>query len=248
MSYISKKKIRIVSLISRDWSYKITNKLISRFKNIDFHIFLKKNIKNFTSNKSNIIKLNKLTKKHINKIKLISPNLILTFGWSEYFSKELRNIAPCLILHPSKLPKYRGGSPIQNQLIDGVRESAVTILYAEDKLDTGNILYQSKISLDGYLNEILDRMIDKGIEGSIKIIKSLKKNALKSRVQNHQEATLYYRRNPSQSQINLKDFKNHEARYFYNLVRGLQEPYPVAYIKCKNNTKLYLDKVSFKKK
>ena len=49
----------------------------------------------------------------------------------------------------SKLPKYRGGSPIQNQLIDGVRESAVTILYAEDKLDTGNILYQSKISLDG---------------------------------------------------------------------------------------------------
>ena len=91
----------------------------------------------------------------------------------------MRNIAPCLILHPSKLPKYRGGSPIQNQLINGVRESAVTILYAEDKLDTGNILYQSKISLDGYLNEILDRIVDKGIEGSIKIIKSLKKNALK---------------------------------------------------------------------
>jgi len=33
-----------------------------------------------------------------------------------------------------------------------------------------------------------------------------------------------------------------EAKYFYNLVRGLQEPYPECYIKCKDNTKLFLKK------
>lgn len=248
MSYVNKKRIKIVSLISRDWSYKITRKLISKFKNIDFYIYLKKNIKNSSSDKKSITKLDKLTKKHINKIKLISPNLILTYGWSEYLSKELRDIAPCLILHPSKLPKYRGGSPIQNQLINGVKESAVTILFAENNLDTGNILYQSSIKLDGYLNEIFDRIINKGLDGSVKIINCLKKNSLKSKVQNHNIATFYYRRTPSQSQINFKDFKKHDAKYFYNLVRGLQEPYPVAYIKCKNNTKLYLNRVSIKKK
>ena len=242
------KKIKIVSLISRDWSYQITHKLISKFKNINFHIFLKKSLNNSFSKKYKIIKINKLNKKHIDKIKKILPDLILTYGWSDYLSKELRNIAPCLILHPSKLPKYRGGSPIQNQLINGVRKSAVTILYAEDKLDTGNILYQSNISLDGYLKEILDRMIDKGFKGSIKIITSFKENRLKSKSQIDKEATFFIRRSPSQSQINLKDFKNYEAKYFYNLVRGLQEPYPIAYIKCKNNTRLYLNRVSLKKK
>lgn len=243
-----KKKINIVSLISRDWSFQITNKLVSKFKNINFHLFVKKNVIKISKNNKKICIIDKLSKKYIKQIKLISPDLILTYGWSDYLLKEIRYIAPCLILHPSKLPKYRGGSPIQNQLINGVNDSAVTILYAHDKLDAGNILYQKNITLDGYLNEILDRIILKGYEGSIKIINSYKNNTLKSKIQNNKQATFYFRRKPSQSHINLNDFKNYEAKYFYNIVRGLQEPYPAAYITCKNNTKLYLNKVSIKKK
>ncbi len=244
----NKNKINIVSLISREWSLEITKKLITNLKNVNFYLLVKKNLKNIDFNNKKIIKVNKLSKKNIKKIRTISPNLILTYGWSDYLSKEVRNIAPCLILHPSKLPKYRGGSPIQNQLIKNVKKSAVTILYADDKLDAGNILYQSNITLEGYLNDIFKRIIIKGYNGTIKIIKSYKKNNLKSKPQNNKSATFYFRRKPSQSQINFKDFKKYEAKYFYNLVRGLQEPYPVAFIKCKNNTKLYLNKVSIKKK
>ena len=75
--------------------------------------------------------------------------MILTYGWSHYLSKDLRDIAPCLVLHPSPLPLYRGGSPIQNQIIEGETKSAVSIIYAEDELDKGDILYQNEIDFTG---------------------------------------------------------------------------------------------------
>ena len=146
MKKINKEKIKIVSLISRQWSLEINKRLIDKFKEVDFFIYIKKNLK---FRKKSIL-INKLNKKHIKKINEIKPDFIFTYGWSDYLPTELRNIAPCLILHPSKLPKYRGGSPIQNQLIDNVNNSAVSILYAEKKLDSGNILYQSSLTMHGY--------------------------------------------------------------------------------------------------
>ena len=47
-----------------------------------------------------------------------SPDLILFYGWSWLVSKEIINNYQCVMLHPSPLPKYRGGSPIQNQIIN----------------------------------------------------------------------------------------------------------------------------------
>ncbi len=241
--------MNIVSLISREWSYEITSKLIDYYKSkTNSFLLVTKNIQ-IKKGKNKLIKINKkFTTKHIKIIKSFSPDLILAYGWSDYISKEIRKIAPCLILHPSKLPKYRGGSPIQNQILDGKIKSAVSIIYAEENLDSGNILFQEDISFDGYLNEILNRIIKKGIKGSKKIIKLKKLNKLKSVPQNHRLATFYKRRKPIQSKISLQDFKKFNARHFYNLVRGLQEPYPLVYIECKNKTKLYLERVLLDKK
>ena len=49
------------------------------------------------------------------------------------------------------------------------------------------------------------------------------------------------------SEIFIDDFKNYNAKYFYNLIRGLQKPYPECFIRCKNNSILYIQKVSLKK-
>ena len=51
------------------------------------------------------------------------------------------------MLHPSPLPKYRGGSPIQNQIIRGVVDSMVTIFVMNDKIDAGDIIAQSPFLL-----------------------------------------------------------------------------------------------------
>ena len=241
--------MKIVSLISREWSYEITKKIIKDSdKSINFCLLITKNIPVSKGKYKHINIKNKLSPNHLKIIKSFTPDLILAYGWSEYMSKNLRRIAPCLILHPSKLPKYRGGSPIQNQILNGIKKSAVSILYAEDNLDSGEILFQEEISLEGYLSDIFNRMINKGVKGTKKILKLNKLNKLQSFKQKHDSATYYKRRKPIQSKILLKDFKKFEAEYFFNLVRGLQNPYPLAYIECKNKTKLYLKKVSIDKK
>ena len=238
--------MKIISLISREWSYEITKKIIKDSdKSINFCLLITKNVL-INKGKYKHINIKKtLSSNHLKTIKSFKPDLILAYGWSDYMSKDLRRIAPCLILHPSKLPKYRGGSPIQNQILNGIKKSAVSILYAEDDIDSGEILFQEEISLEGYLNDIFKRMINKGVKGTKKILKLSK---LKSYSQNHKYATYYKRRKPIQSMISLKDIKKFEAEYFFNLVRGLQDPYPLAYIECKNKTKLYLKKVLIKKK
>ena len=45
------------------------------------------------------------------------------------------------------------------------------------------------------------------------------------------------------SEINIDDFKNYTAKELHNKVRALQNPYPNAFIVCKDGTKLYLEKV-----
>ena len=148
----------------------------------------------------------------------------------------------------SDLPLFRGGSPIQNQILNGLTKTSVTILYADDQLDSGEIIFQEEINLKGYLDEILNRIIQKGIKATKKILKLKKINNLRSFPQNHKKATYFKRRKPIQSKILHNHFKKYEAEYFYNLVRGLQSPYPEAYIECKNKTKLYFKKVYINKK
>ena len=60
--------------------------------------------------------------------------------------------------------------------------------------------------------------------------------------QDNFEATYFKRRTPDQSEITIEDLKNLKAEDLYNKIRALQDPYPNAFIKCKNGTKLYLTK------
>ena len=86
-----------------------------------------------------------------------------------------------------------------------------------------------------------------GVSGTEKILKKLQKNQIIYYKQDHKKATTFKRRTPAMSEIFIDDFKNYNAKYFYNLIRGLQKPYPECFIRCKNNSILYIQKVSLKK-
>lgn len=241
--------MKVVAIISRDWSKEIILNLLADKKlNIDIPLVLTTlNDTEFDGAETIYLNDSKNINQFYKKIKYCEPSLILTYGWSHYLSKDLRDIAPCLVLHPSPLPLYRGGSPIQNQIIEGETKSAVSIIYAEDELDKGDILYQNEIDFTGYLSDILERVISEGIKGTKFIIKHLKENKLISRKQNDVNSSTFKRINVNALEIKLEDFKKKDAKYYYNLVRGFQHPYPKVYIKCKDNTVLYLEKVDYDK-
>lgn len=176
----------------------------------------------------------------------INPDIIFLYGWSWYVVPEITNKYLCMCLHPSPLPKYRGGSPIQNQIMNDELESAVTIFHMGEGLDDGPIYYQESFSLDGYLPEIFQRIESIGSWGTKLIILKYKNNMLVSFDQDEAKATSYKRLKPSNSEIKPIDFLNNSALYFYNKIRGLQKPYPEAYIRCKSG-KLIFEKVRYEK-
>ena len=210
--------MKIACVGYRDWALNIYKKLMDAFPE---HEFL------FQDSKENYSE---------DEIYEFKPNYVLFYGWSDMVKPELLCSFDCLMLHPSALPCYRGGSPIQNQIIDGVTESAVTIFLMNDEMDSGPISRQSVLSLHGKLSEIFSRIESIGLELTIDILKY----ALNPVEQNHSLASYCKRRTRVMSEITLSELTESSAVYLYNKIRMLQDPYPNAYIVTSDGKKLRL--------
>jgi len=175
------------------------------------------------------------TKEQFNKTQFAKNDIIFFLGWSWIIPNNILQKHKCICLHPSPLPKYRGGSPIQHQIINGESLSAVTFFKMTDKLDEGPILYQEYFSLKGNLKDVFSRIIPLGTSGILRILTF----NIKEELQDESQATFYKRRKPEDSEISIEDFKKYTAKELHNKIRALQDPYPNAYIKCKDK-KLFI--------
>ena len=178
------------------------------------------------------------------KEKLSSNNIktILFIGWSWIIKEDILDNYNCICLHPSPLPKYRGGCPIQHQILNNETESAVSLFLMDDEVDHGPVLWQENFSLKGSLDSIFYRITKVGTTGLYSILNKYEEcgNFNWAVEQDHSKATYYKRRKPKESEIKIKDLLECSAKQIYNKIRALQDPYPNAYIVCKDGTKLYL--------
>ena len=171
-----------------------------------------------------------------NALNDFKPDLVLFYGWSWIVSSDLLDSYTCLMLHPSPLPRYRGGSPIQNQIIAGEKSSMVTIFVMSNQLDAGDIVAQQDLDLTGTLDQIFRRIEDIGL----KLTHGLLRNGLQRIPQDHSSATFCKRRTPTDSEITHKELTEQSALHLYNKIRMLADPYPNAYIKTADGRKLYI--------
>ena len=74
--------------------------------------------------------------------------IVAAFG--QILSQEILDIPRlgCLNIHASLLPGYRGASPIQHVIIDGRRETGITVMQMDAGLDTGDMLYKKSIPIE----------------------------------------------------------------------------------------------------
>lgn len=91
------------------------------------------------------------TAEAVAKLKEYPADVYIVAAFGQILSREILDIPKfgCLNIHASLLPKYRGASPIQNVIIDGEQETGITIMQMDTKLDTGDILYQKSVKIDG---------------------------------------------------------------------------------------------------
>ncbi len=165
-------------------------------------------------------------------------DLIFFIGWSWLVDKEFVKDNFCICLHPSPLPRYRGGSPIQNQIINGELNSAVTLFRMDELVDHGPIVFQREFSLKGTLEEILSEVSKIGVIGIESVISIHPNNLLTPQVES--EATYFERRNPAMSEISVSEIKSSTSTQLHNKIRSLQSPYPRPYIICADGKKLFI--------
>jgi len=81
-------------------------------------------------------------------------DVIIVVGWSWKIEEIIVRENLVIGMHPSDLPDYAGGSPIQNQVLDGLTESRATLFRLNEKFDEGEILDKERIDLSGHLDDI----------------------------------------------------------------------------------------------
>lgn len=167
-------------------------------------------------------------------------DICLFIGWSWIVPKNFINRNTCVCFHPSDLPKYRGGSPIQNQIINGLKKSMVTAFKMDHGIDTGPIFGKEPISLEGNLNSVLLEIEKSSKILALNIINACINNNLKFFDQDNSKSTIYARRKPEQSEIKISDILSCTSLQLHDKIRSLQDPYPNAYIICSDGKKLYI--------
>ena len=170
------------------------------------------------------------------------PDLILYYGWSWFVPENILNNYKCLMLHPSPLPKYRGGSPIQNQIIAGEKVSKVSIFVMSSEVDSGDIIAQDDYSLQGSLSDIFSRIENVGMYLTLNILE----NNIKPLEQEHSLATYCKRRTPEDSEITIEEPTGNKAEYLYDKIRMLADPYPNAFIRTIDGKKLIIKDVEIR--
>ncbi len=86
----------------------------------------------------------------LSELKLTEPDVFLVASYGKILPQELLDIPKqgSLNVHPSLLPKYRGATPVQAALLNGDKETGVTIMLMDEKMDHGAILAQTKFLLE----------------------------------------------------------------------------------------------------
>lgn len=108
----------------------------------------------------------------ITALKELQPDMIIVAAYGQILTQEVLNIAPCINLHASLLPKYRGASPIQAAILENEAYSGVTAMLMDEGLDTGDMLGFSYVKLDKNTTseELFETLSHKAASLTLKIL------------------------------------------------------------------------------
>lgn len=124
----------------------------------------------------------------------LKPDLIIVVACAQILSKEILKIPKygCLNIHPSLLPQYRGCSPIQYAILNGDRETGVSIIRMDEKIDHGDIVTISKLQITSpeiTFKELSKELANLGKELLLEIIPQWIAGEIKPEPQNDSKAT-----------------------------------------------------------
>ncbi|MGJ0482749.1 bifunctional UDP-4-amino-4-deoxy-L-arabinose formyltransferase/UDP-glucuronic acid oxidase ArnA [Pantoea agglomerans] len=165
----------------------------------------------------------------LDRIRTMAPEMIFSFYYRNLLSDEILQCAEkgAFNLHGSLLPKYRGRAPLNWALVNGERETGVTLHRMVKRADAGNILAQQTVAIEDQDNALtLHRKLTQAAEQLLNdVLPRLRKGEVSEWPQDESQATRVGRRTAEDGRIDW----NQPAETIHNLVRAVTDPWPGAF-------------------
>ena len=162
----------------------------------------------------------------VEALKSHKPQQVFFPHWSHIIPSTIIEQFQCVIFHMTDLPYGRGGSPLQNLIVQGKKETMISAILADEGVDTGDIYLKKALSLNGSAQEIFER--------SAIVIEEMIREIIQKNITPHPQEgtpTVFKRRTPEMSNIGSLT----EIEQVYDYIRMLDaDGYPHAYIETKS--------------
>jgi len=159
-----------------------------------------------------------------------SADLFVLAGYARLLPAAMINIPPMGVIntHAGRIPEYRGTAAIPWQIIRGEHALGLTILYADEGVDTGDVLLIETYELgpDEGATEAVATAVNRFPKMLVEVLQGLQEGSLSGHRQDLTAGSQYTRRQPDDGMI---DCKSMNAEDVFNLIRGLTPPYPGAF-------------------
>ncbi len=158
----------------------------------------------------------------------LKPDIIVTCAYGQIIPKDVLDYPKlgCINIHASLLPKLRGGAPIHRAILDGYKETGITIMYMDESMDTGDIISMESITIgdNETVGSLHDRLKILGRDLFIKTLPIIVNDNVNRIQQKNEEATYAY----NIKRIDEKIDWNETKEKIHNQIRGLN-PFPGSY-------------------
>jgi methionyl-tRNA formyltransferase len=168
------------------------------------------------------------TQESLAAIKELKPDLLIVVAYGQILKKELLSLPTkgCINLHASILPKYRGAGPIQWAIANGDKETGVSVMYMNERLDAGDVLATSIVPIDEHdtAGIVHDKLAVAGVSLMCDVVDEIAAGTAVAIPQNEEEATYAPKLKRSDGHIDW----SLPATAIYNRIRGFN-PWPACH-------------------
>lgn len=175
-----------------------------------------------------VIQPEKMNEIAIQEILALKPDLIVTAAFGQLLPKQILT-APtygCINVHASLLPELRGGAPIHYAILQGKKQTGITIMYMVEKLDAGDMIRQLEVPIDERddVGTLHDKLSAAGARLLSETLPAILDGDITPLPQNEEQATFAFNIKREDEKIDWSQ----PGEAIYNHIRGLR-PWPVAY-------------------
>lgn len=164
----------------------------------------------------------------VEELKKFQSDIFIVIAYGRFLPTEILNIPSlgAINVHGSLLPQYRGAAPINWAIINGEKETGLSIIKLTKEMDAGDILAQAKISItdDDTSMTLREKMMKEGPSLLQQTLDDLSENRCTPVAQDHSKVTFAPKLNKELGAIQW----GKKADDIYNLIRG-SLPWPSAY-------------------